>query len=388
VWRRLREDRRVPLSPASVRPLGLALGVLADAVFADPRRGHPVAGFGRAAAALEARLYADDVRRGAAFAGIAVAGPVVAGAVVQRVARRRPLLGTLATAAATWAVLGGTSLAREGQAMASSLEAGDLSEARHRLRNLCARQAGGLGSAELARATVESLAENTSDAVVAPLVWGAVAGVPGLLGYRAVNTLDAMVGYTSPRYLRFGRVPARLDDLANLLPARLTAGLTVLAAPAVGGHPTAAWRVLRRDGGRHPSPNAGRAEAAAAGALGLRLGGANQYHGTVERRPEIGDGAAPDIPDLRRAVRLGRVVGGLAAVVCVCASAGLTRRRGAGGRGVRGRGSGGRGVGGRGVGGRGAGGRGSGDRGVGGRGAGGRGAGGRGVGRRGSGRPG
>ena len=323
----------MPLSPVAVRPLGLALGVLADAVFADPRRGHPVAGFGRAAAALEARLYADDVRRGAVFTGIAVAGPVAAGAMVQRVARRRPVLGTLVTAAATWAVLGGTSLAREGQAMASSLEAGDLPAARHRLRNLCARQAGGLGAAELTRATVESLAENTSDAVVAPLVWGAVAGVPGLLGYRAVNTLDAMVGYTSPRYLRFGRVPARLDDLVNLLPARLTAGLTVLAAAVVGGHPITAWRVLRRDGGRHPSPNAGRPEAAAAGALGLRLGGANQYHGTVERRPELGDGRAPDIPDLRRAVRLGRVVGGLAAMVCVCAAVGLTRRRGSGRRG-------------------------------------------------------
>jgi adenosylcobinamide-phosphate synthase len=179
---------------------------------------------------------------------------------------------------------------------------------------------------------VESLAENTSDAVVAPLVWGALAGVPGLLGYRAVNTLDAMVGYTSPRYLRFGRVAARLDDAANLLPARLAAVLTVLAAPSVGGDRSAAWRVLRRDGGRHPSPNAGRPEAAAAGALGVRLGGANQYHGTVERRPELGDGGTPDVPDVRRAVRLGRAVGGLAAVVCVCAAAVLSRRGSATGR--------------------------------------------------------
>jgi adenosylcobinamide-phosphate synthase len=314
----------VPFSLVAARPLGLALGVLADAVFADPRRGHPVAGFGRAAAALEARLYADDVRRGAVFTGVAVAGPVVTGVLVQRVTRRRPVLGTLAMAAATWAVLGGTTLAREGQSMASSLEAGDVPAARHRLRNLCAREAGGLGAAELARATVESLAENTSDAVVAPLAWGAVAGVPGLLGYRAVNTLDAMVGYTSPRYLRFGRVPARLDDVLNLLPARLTAVLTVIAAPAVGGDRTAAWRVLRRDGGRHPSPNAGRPEAAAAGALGVRLGGANQYHGTVERRPELGDGKAPDTPDIRRAVRLGRVVGGLAAAGCVLGAVAVT----------------------------------------------------------------
>ena len=301
---------------AAARPIGLALGMLADVIFADPRRGHPVAGFGRAAAALERRLYGDAVGRGAAFTGLAVAGPVLTGLAVQRVTRGRPVLTALTTAAATWAVLGGTSLAREGTAMASELEGGDLVAARLRLRNLCARRSDGLPAAELARATVESLAENASDAVVAPLFWGAVGGVPGLLGYRAVNTLDAMVGYTDPRYLRFGRVAARLDDLVNLVPARLTAGLTVVAAPTVGGDPVATWRVLRRDGSRHPSPNAGRAEAAAAGALGVRLGGANAYADGVERRPQLGEGPAPGVTDVRRAVRLGRVVAGLAAVVC------------------------------------------------------------------------
>lgn len=317
----------MPLTPAVARPLGLALGVLADLAFADPRRRHPVAGYGQAVAALERRLYADDVRRGAVFTGLAVCGPVAAGLVVQRATRRHPLAATLATAAATWAVLGGTSLAREGEAMAASLEAGDVVAARNRLPHLCARDPDRLTAAELARATVESLAENTSDAVVAPLVWGAVAGLPGLLGYRAVNTLDAMVGYTSARYLRFGRVAARLDDLVNLVPARLTAALTVLSAPAVGGDPGTTWRVLRRDGHRHPSPNAGRPEAAAAGALGVRLGGANTYHGSVERRPELGDGRAPDVHDVRRAARLGRVVGGLAAVTCVSVAACRARRR-------------------------------------------------------------
>jgi adenosylcobinamide-phosphate synthase len=310
----------VPLSPAAARPLGLALGFLADAVLGDPRRGHPVAGFGRAAAGLEARLYADDIRRGAAFTGIAVAGPVLAGALAQRAGRDRPMLATLITATATWAVLGGTSLANEGKAMSSRLEAGDLAGARHRLRHLCAREADGLGAPELARATVESLAENTSDAVVAPLVWGALAGVPGLLGYRAVNTLDAMVGYPSSRYLRFGWAAARLDDLVNLVPARLAATLTVFAAPVVGGDRAIAWRVLRRDGGRHPSPNAGHPEAAAAGALGVRLGGANQYHGTLERRPELGDGRRPEVADVPRAVRLSRAVGGLAALACISAA--------------------------------------------------------------------
>jgi adenosylcobinamide-phosphate synthase len=313
----------VPLRPVAARPLGLALGVLADALFADPRRGHPVAGFGQASAALQTRLYADDVRRGAVFTATAVGVPVLAGALVQRVVRDRPLLLTAVTAVATWAVLGGTSLAREGAAMASELERDDLGEARRRLRNLCARRSDGLGPQELARATVESLAENSSDAVVGPLVWGALAGVPGLVGYRAVNTLDAMVGYTSARYRRFGWASARLDDVANLLPARFTAALTVIAAPTVGGDRAAAWRVLRRDGGRHPSPNAGHPEAAAAGALGLRLGGANSYGDDVERRPELGEGRLPQVRDVRRAVRLGRVVGVLAAVACVAGSAGV-----------------------------------------------------------------
>lgn len=318
----------MPLSPTVARPLGLALGVLADAVFGDPVRGHPVAGFGRAATVAERRLYADDVARGAAFTALTVAAPVLAGAALQRVTRRRPWLSVAVTATATWAVLGGTSLAREGRAMAASLETGDLPAARARLGNLCARDPSGLDADALARATVESLAENSSDAVVAPLVWGAVAGVPGLLGYRAVNTLDAMVGYTSPRYLRFGRAAARLDDLLNLVPARLTAAATVIAAPVVGGDPAAAWRVLRRDGGHHPSPNAGRPEAATAGALGVRLGGANVYHGQVEERPTLGDGRAPEVGDVRRAVRLGRIAAGLSAAACLAAAA-IAARAGA-----------------------------------------------------------
>jgi adenosylcobinamide-phosphate synthase len=226
-------------------------------------------------------------------------------------------------------VLGGTSLAREGTRMAEHLESGDLDAARGRLSHLCARDPSGLDAEALARASVESLAENTSDAVVAPLCWGAVAGVPGLLGYRAVNTLDAMVGYRSARYRRFGWAAARLDDAANLVPARLTGLLTVGCAPAVGGSSGRAWQMLRRDGGRHPSPNAGRPEAAAAGALGVRLGGSNSYHGQVETRPWLGDGPPPAVADVRRAVRLGRLVGVAAIGVTACAvlTAGRTRAR-------------------------------------------------------------
>ena len=321
----------MPLSPAAVRPAGIALGVLADAVLGDPRRGHPVAGFGRLVLAFERRVYADAILPGGVLVAASVAAPVVLGCVAEQVARRRPRAGVVLTAVATWVVLGGTSLARAGATMAAALERDDLPAARAGLTSLCARDPAELPAPALARATVESLAENTSDAVVAPLLWGAVAGVPGLLGYRAVNTLDAMIGYRSPRYLRFGRVAARVDDLVNLVPARVTGLLTVLAAPVVGGSPRAAWAVLRRDGGRHPSPNAGRPEAAAAGALGVRLGGTNAYAGHVEHRPELGEeGRPPQVGDVRRAVRLGRAVGlaGAALAIGIATGTGRQRRRG------------------------------------------------------------
>jgi adenosylcobinamide-phosphate synthase len=298
----------VPANRATAHALGLALGVVADVVLADPRRAHPVAGFGAAAARWERLVYADDRARGVAYTVGAVSLPVLAGAGVERLTRDHPLARIVLTAATTWAVLGGTSLLREGTAMAGHLEAGDLPAARQRLANLCARDPATLDEPGLARATVESLAENTSDAVVAPLLWGAVAGIPGLVGYRAVNTLDAMVGYRNLRYARFGWASARLDDVANLVPARLTGILTAVCAPVVGGTVSRTLHILRRDGGRHPSPNAGRAEAAAAGALGVRLGGANVYHGSTERRPELGDGPPPGIADLPRAVRLATAV--------------------------------------------------------------------------------
>ncbi|WP_344261778.1 cobalamin biosynthesis protein [Actinomadura napierensis] len=279
---------------------GLVLGVALDALLGDPRRGHPVAGFGRLASRFERLAYRDSRVAGVLYAGVLVGGAVASGVLMERVAKG-PWRVAL-TAGATWAVLGGTSLGREGLAMERLLEHGDLDGARERLSHLCARDPKGLDEAELARATVESVAENTSDAAIAPLVWGAVGGVPGLLAYRAINTLDAMVGYRNARYERFGWAAARLDDAANWVPARLTGMLVVLCAGRD------AWRVLRRDGAKHPSPNAGRCEAAFAGALGVRLGGTNAYGGSVEKRPEMGDGRAPEVRDIGRAVRLSAAV--------------------------------------------------------------------------------
>lgn len=298
------------------RALGLLLGVLADAALGDPARWHPVAGFGRAAGALERVLWADSRSRGAAYATVCVGVPVVAAAAAQRVAPGGwPSIAL--TAVCTWAVLGGRSLAHEASVMAHLLGRGDLADARERLSHLAGRDATDLGLDELARASVESVAENTSDAVVAPLLWGAVAGLPGLVGYRAVNTLDAMVGHRSARHLRFGWASARLDDVANLAPARVTALLAALCTPVVGGRTRDAIRVWRRDAGQHPSPNAGPVESAFAGALAVRLGGANVYGGAVEHRGVLGDGEPAAVADLPRAVRLAVAVDVGAALLAV-----------------------------------------------------------------------
>ena len=303
---------------------GLVAGYLLDAVLGDPRRFHPVAGFGTAAGKLESRMYAPDRRAGAAFAALAVGGPAVAGLALARATRGRPVARTVLVAAATWTVLGGRTLRRESRIMAGHLDHGDLPAARDRLNHLCGRDPSTLDGPELARATVESVAENTSDAVVAPLLWGGLLGLPGLLAYRAANTLDAMVGHRSPRYERFGTAAARLDDALNLIPSRLTGLLTIAAAPAVGGSPRETLRVWRRDRNDHPSPNAGQCESAMAGALEVRLGGRNAYFGRSEVRPFLGDGPRPSAVHLRRAARVSGVVGAAAAVI----AAGMAFARG------------------------------------------------------------
>ncbi|HKF34849.1 MAG TPA: cobalamin biosynthesis protein [Jatrophihabitantaceae bacterium] len=271
---------------------GLLIGTALDALVPDPRRGHPVAVFGSAAGALERRWYADSRMRGVVFTAACAGAAVALGAALPDT--------TLTTVAATWAVLGGRSLRREAGRVRQLLDQGDLDAARQQVTHLVGRDPESLDADGIARATVESVAENTSDAIVAPLFWGAIAGVPGLLGYRAINTLDAMVGHRSPRYGNFGWAAARLDDVVNLVPARLAAALVAVAS----GHPGQTLRIAVRDGHRHPSPNAGYAEAAYAGGLGLRLGGRNVYAGRVEHRPELGDGTPPGYDDIPRATRL------------------------------------------------------------------------------------
>lgn len=292
---------------------GAALGYLGDLIAGDPRRGHPVAAFGRAASAAERRLWRDHRGNGALYTALCAGGATAGAALAARAVRSSPAASAALAAAATWSVLGGTSLGREAMAVASALEAGDLEAARERLPNLCGRDPHSLDARQIARAVVESVAENTSDAVVGALVWGAAGGVPGLVGFRAVNTLDAMAGHKSPRYRRFGWASARLDDVAGWPGARLTAVLATVAGP----DPRGALRVWRQDAGGHPSPNAGPVEASFAGALGVRLGGTLAYAGRVEHRAVLGTAnRPPEITDIARAVRLSRRVGLLALAVC------------------------------------------------------------------------
>jgi adenosylcobinamide-phosphate synthase len=298
----------------------LLAGYAADLVAGDPRRWHPVAGFGRATLALERAAYAPTRVRGAAVTAALVAAAALSAEMLARGVRRNVVLAAL-----TWVALGGRSLRREALNVSDLVERGELDRARVALRALCGRDATTLDGAGVCRAAVESVAENTGDAVVGALLWAAIAGPAGVAAYRAANTLDAMVGHRSERYEQFGWAAARLDDVMSWPAARMTAALACVTAPLVGGSPLEAAATVRRDGGAHPSPNAGRVEAAFAGALGLSLGGPLSYDGHMESRPRLGQGRAPDVEDVHRAARLSLAVGAASAALCALVAAGLQR---------------------------------------------------------------
>ena len=298
-----------------------ALGLLADRGFGEPPAAvHPVAIFGRAMTQLERRVWRDSRPAGVAYAagGVGIASLAgaglsraasapfgrAAGAGLSRAAGLALRSSAPAGAVATWLVVAGRALGVEARAIRERLAADDLEGARRRLPALVGRDPESLDAKGVARAVVESVAENTVDAVVAPACWAAVGGAAGAGFYRAANTLDAMVGHRNERYLQFGWAAARLDDIANWIPARLT-GLLVAAVRLAHArevldalvHPPA-----------HPSPNAGVAEAAFAAALGLRLGGDTVYAGRVDPRPAFGTGRPPEAADIDAAVRLSRDV--------------------------------------------------------------------------------
>jgi adenosylcobinamide-phosphate synthase len=301
------------------RAAGVAAGYLADLAFGDPRRGHPVAFFGSAAARLERVTYSDSRVAGALHTGALLGALAVAGVAAELSVSGSGPAKAAVTALATFVALGGTSLTRTGATMADLLSHADIDGAQALLPSLCGRDPAALDLDGLTRAALESVAENTSDAQVAPLLWVVCGGVPAVLLYRGANTLDAMIGHRSLRYHRFGWAAARIDDTMNFAAARLTGVLVAVCAPVVGGSPSGALRAWRRDARRHPSPNAGVVEASFAGALGVRLGGPTQYAHQLEIRPSLGDGSAPQVADLVRAVRLSRVVQAASALIATVA---------------------------------------------------------------------
>lgn len=280
----------------------VAAGIAVDRWVGEPPVAvHPVAWFGRAMGRVEAILWRDSQLAGAAHVAIGAGGAWIAGRVLERMVGR-----PAATVVATAVCVAGRMLDAEALAVGQLLRDGDLAAARARLRSLVGRDPSGLDESGVARAVVESVAENTTDAVVAPAVWAVVGGAPAVLAHRAINTLDAMVGHRDDRYRRFGWASARLDDVVNGVPAAVAVGVVAVRRPG-------RWREVGRavlvDAAHHPSPNAGLVEGAFAGVLGVGLGGVNRYGETVEDRGRLGDGADPTSADVVRAVRLRRFVG-------------------------------------------------------------------------------
>lgn len=303
------------------RALAAGAGLVADELAGEPPVSvHPVAAFGRAMTALEQHAWSDDRAAGARYALAGIGGAALAGGLLARAAGRDLALG-----AAVWSCAAGRCLRETAASVAEALDRGDLPAARRLLPALVGRETGSLDEQEIARAVVESVAENLSDAVVATAVWGVLLGARGALAHRAANTLDAMVGHRSARYARFGWAAARADDAMGWPAARATAVLVALARPSRSG---AVWRVVTRDARAHPSPNAGVAEAAFAAALGLRLGGENRYGGRVEVRPALGDGRPAEPADVHAAIGLAaRVQRILAALLIGVGLSGLWRAK-------------------------------------------------------------
>jgi adenosylcobinamide-phosphate synthase len=212
-----------------------------------------------------------------------------------------------------WTALATRSLLDEAGAVIRALEANDLSLARQRVARIVGRDTAHLDGTEISRAVIETLAESTCDGIVAPLFWLVCGGVSGAMSYKAINTLDSMIGHPEPPYRYFGRVAARLDDVVNFVPARLTALGIVAAAKLQGLDSRRAQQIWQRDGNKHASPNAGQSEAAMAGALGVRLGGMNLYDGLPHHTPLLNaEGWSAAVGDAKAALSLVAIVSGLA----------------------------------------------------------------------------
>ncbi len=277
----------------------IVLAVLLDIRFGEARQYHPLVGFGRLARRIESALIAApqaELRvRGAMAVFVAVVPWVLLAWLLSLWPRVDMFIGVLLL----YLAIGGTSLVQHGRAVAAALSVGDLALARERVGWIVSRDCRALDEAGVSRAAVESVLENGNDALFAALFWFVLLGTPGVVLYRLVNTLDAMWGYRTERYQNFGWTAAKLDDLLNWIPARLTA-----ATYALVGDSRLAWRCWRTQGQRTDSPNAGVVMASGAGALGLQLGGPTVYHGVVQKKPILGEGLAPGGQDIERSIRL------------------------------------------------------------------------------------
>lgn len=274
----------------------MAVAMVVDALLGWPawlfaRIGHPVTWIGRLIVAIDAAWNrASDppaLRRAAGVAGalLVIVFTVALGWVLQSLLPPGRIEIALAGVLA-WPLVALRSLHDHVAAVANPLLGGDIAAAREAVSRIVGRDPAALDEAGIARAAIESLAENASDGIVAPVFWGALFGLPGILAYKAINTLDSMIGHRSERHEAFGWAAARIDDVANFIPARLTGFLFVLLAP----RRSEALSCMTRDGRRHRSPNAGWPEAAMAGALGVRLSGPRIYHGTATDQPWLNEG--------------------------------------------------------------------------------------------------
>jgi adenosylcobinamide-phosphate synthase len=284
--------------------------------------GHPVSWIGALIGALDATLnradYSDTMRRLAGVATVLLLlGVSLGSGFILEIAARVPYLGLVVAILAVAMLIAGGNLDQHVRAVASALRANGLAGGRQSIASIVGRDPETLDEAAICRAAIESLAENASDGVMAPALWYLIGGLPGMIGYKAVNTADSMIGHLSERYRVFGWAAARLDDLINLPASRLT-GLMFIAAAALvpGASASSAWQAFRRDARQHRSPNAGWPEAAMAGALGLRLAGPRTYDGVVVDDRWMGDGRAEaTVQDIDRALVIYRTAFGVALII-------------------------------------------------------------------------
>ena len=306
-------------------PLVIIGAVLLDLAVGDPQwLPHPVVAIGRLIHFLDQKLR--QIRLNERVAGILLLVLVVgcsAGCtwlLLKVLSSTFPLIGWLAAVLISATCLASRSLHTESARVASALLANDLPTARHFLSYIVGRDTEHLDEPEIWRAVVETVAENTSDGIIAPLFWLTVGGPIAAIGYKAVSTLDSMVGYKTARYLQFGWASARMDDVLNYIPSRLSALLLIISAPCAGCSMYDAARITMRDRLNHPSPNSGHPEAAAAGALGVRLGGEARYQGVLSLKEHIGDPLRPiDARTYRSMIKLMYISTLLMAVLCLAA---------------------------------------------------------------------